>query len=45
MLRHSKLQMEIKVKKKLISFHIDNEKLLEKYKTIWAKIEDLEKFI
>ena len=25
---------------KLISFHIDDEKLLEKYKTIWAKIED-----
>ena len=26
---------------KLISFQIDNEKLLEKYKTIWTKIEDL----
>ena len=25
---------------KLISFRIDGEKLLEKYKTIWAKIED-----
>ena len=25
---------------KLISFHIDDEKLLEKYKAIWAKIED-----
>ena len=26
---------------KLISFQINDEKLLEKYKTIWAKIEDL----
>ena len=26
---------------KLMSFHIDDEKLLEKYKTIWRKIEDL----
>ena len=26
--------------KKLVSFYIDDEKLLEKYKTIWAKIED-----
>ena len=26
---------------KLISFRIDDEKLLEKYKTIWTKIEDL----
>ena len=25
---------------KLMSFRIDNEKLLEKYKTIWTKIED-----
>ena len=25
----------------LMSFHIDDEKLLEKYKTIWTKIEDL----
>ena len=24
-----------------MSFHIDDEKLLEKYKTIWAKTEDL----
>ena len=24
-----------------MSFHIDDEKLLEKYKTIWRKIEDL----
>ena len=27
--------------KKLLSFSIDGEKLLEKYKTIWTKIEDL----
>ena len=26
---------------KLMSFHIDNRKLLEKYKTIWTKIKDL----
>ena len=25
---------------KLVSFRIDNKKLLEKYKTIWTKIED-----
>ena len=25
----------------LMSFRIDNEKLLEKYKTVWTKIEDL----
>ena len=24
----------------LMSFHIDDEKLLEKYKVIWAKIEN-----
>ena len=28
-------------KSKLMSFHIDDEKQLEKYKAIWAKIEDL----
>ena len=28
-------------KNKLISFRIDDEKLLEKYKAIWTKIEDL----
>ena len=27
--------------KKLMSFHIDDEKLLEKYKAIWTNIEDL----
>ena len=26
---------------KLMSFYIDNEKLLQKYKAIWAKIENL----
>ena len=26
---------------KLMSFRIDDEKLLEKYKTIWTKIEDI----
>ena len=25
---------------KLVFFRIDNKKLLEKYKTIWTKIED-----
>ena len=25
---------------KLVSFRIDNKKLLEKYKTIWTKIEE-----
>ena len=26
---------------KLLTFHIDDEKVLEKYKSIWTKIEDL----
>ena len=26
-----------------MSFHIDDEKLLEKYKTTWIKIEELKK--
>ena len=26
---------------KLMSFCIDNEKLLEKWKTVWTKVEDL----
>ena len=30
-----------KKKEKLIPFHIDDKKLLEKYKNIWTKIEDL----
>ena len=25
---------------KLMSFHVGNDKILEKYKTIWTKIED-----
>ena len=28
---------------KLMFFRIDDEKLLEKYKTIWRKIEELKK--
>ena len=28
------------INNKLMSFHIDDEKLLEKYKAIWTKIED-----
>ena len=34
--------MKIKIKNdKMISFRIDDEKLSEKYKAIWTKIEDL----
>ena len=40
MLRHLKLEMEIKIKT-IDLFLIDNERLLEKYKTIWVKIKDL----
>ena len=29
---------------KLISFRINDERLLEKYKTIWTKIEDFLKY-
>ena len=29
---------------KLMSFHIDDEKLLEKYKAIWTKIEEVKKY-
>ena len=29
---------------KWMSFCIDDEKLLEKYETIWTKIEDLKKY-
>ena len=38
MLRHSKLNNK---KNKLMSFRINDEKLLEKCKDIWTKIEDL----
>ena len=31
-------------KNKLISLRIEDDKLLEKYKTIWTKIEDLKKY-
>ena len=40
MLRHLTLKMEIKIKTINPCFSVD-EKLLEKYKTIWTKIEDL----
>ena len=44
MLKHLKLKMEITDKNnKLMSFGIDYKKLLEKYKAIWTKIEDLKK--
>ena len=33
-------QVEVK-KSKLMSFRIDDEKLLEKYKAVWTKIENL----
>ena len=33
--------MEITIKNKLMSFGIDDEKLLGKYKAVWTKIEDL----
>ena len=34
--------MKIKIKNnKMMSFRIDDEKLLEKYKAIWTKIENL----
>ena len=38
-----KFEYEDKEKKmnKLMVFRIDDEKLLEKYKTIWTQIEDL----
>ena len=29
---------------KLMSFHIGDEKLLEKYKVIWTKVENLKKY-
>ena len=29
---------------KWMPFRIDNEKLLEKYKSIWTKIDDFEKY-
>ena len=29
---------------KLMTFRIDDEKLLEKYKVIWTKIEELKKY-
>ena len=40
MLRHLKLEGDKDKKNKLMSFRIDDEKLLEKYKAIRTKIED-----
>ena len=40
-LRDLKLKMEVKKSNKLISFPIDDEELLEKYKTLWTKIDGL----
>ena len=40
MLRHLKLEGDKDKKNKLMSFRIDDEKLLEKYKAIRNKIED-----
>ena len=40
MLKHLKLKLEIKIKTINLSFCIDDEKLLEKYKAIWTKIEN-----
>ena len=37
-----KFKVEDKINK-LMSFHIDDEKLLQKYKAIWTKIEGLKK--
>ena len=39
MLRYVKL----KINKKVVAFCIDDEKLLQKCKAIWAKIENLKK--
>ena len=33
-------KVEVRINK-LLSFRIDDEKLLEKYEAIWTKIEDL----
>ena len=38
MLRRLKLK---RANNKLMAFHIDDGKLLEKYKAIWTKVEDL----
>ena len=32
----------LQIKNKLISFRIDDDKLLEKYKTVWTKIKYLQ---
>ena len=38
-----KIKNRDKDNNKLMSFRIDDEKLLEKYKAIWTKIEDFTK--
>ena len=48
MLKMSGYVMKFKVENKnskFMSFCIDNEKSLEKYKAIWTKIEDLKKWM
>ena len=42
MLKH--LKLKTKTNSKLLSFCIDDEKLLEQYKAIWTKIKDLNKY-
>ena len=44
MVRHLKLMMEIKIKtknNKLMFFTINDERLLERYKPSWTKIDNL----
>ena len=36
----NRFKVEVKISI-LVSFHVDDEKLLEKYKAIWTKIENL----
>ena len=43
MLKHLKINVEMNSNNTLMSLRIGNDKLLEKYKTIWAKTEDLKK--
>ena len=43
MLTRLQLKKEIKKSNKLMFFRVGNEKLLEKYKAIQTKIEDLKK--
>ena len=43
MLKHLKINVEMNSNNTLMSLRIGNDKLLEKYKTIWTKTEDLKK--